>query len=128
MQAQINFNLKLDFQNQLDIEDVGNIAIEGINEAAGFYYYLLVFTSLGKTHFISYGPIVPDCSILLTNFVFNYTSIKYNDRKIEKLIGQWLNDKTKGISAATITTNDIVVENCIDIKDTIRNLLEGILN
>ena len=124
MQTQINFDSSLDFNKQLDIEDIGNLAIEAVNEDDGLYYYLLVFTRCGKTTIISYGPTIPDCEMLLGDFTFKYNTYKFNDEKIEKLISQWLNDRFKKIKAATIIDFETAISCCINTRDLIKTLIE----
>lgn len=112
-----DFNQERVAQSSLDVEDVGNVCIEGVNEE-GYFSYIIVKTSFGKTNIFTFGPIIPDLDQLVKNFSFNYTSMTYNQGKIVKLLFAWLNDNKKLTSAKIIEEDEALTAlpnfvNCI---------------
>lgn len=103
-------------QNSIDISDIGNFALEGINEKDGFYYYLLVKTSLGTSSIFSFGPVIPDVELLPENYTFSYQRTSCKDVKIKMLVSKWLNDYKRKITTANIITEDEFKNNIKDFK------------
>lgn len=112
-----DFNQEKVAQASLDVEDVGNVSIEGVNEE-GYFSYIIIKTTFGKTNIFTFGPIIPDLDELVKNFSFNYSSMTYNQGKIVKLIFSWLNDNKKLTSAKIIEEDEALLAlpnlvNCI---------------
>lgn len=103
-------------QNLIDIAELGNFALEGINEKDGLYYYLLVKTSLGTSSIFSFGPVVPDVELLPENYSFTYQRTPFKDTKMKMIVTKWLNDFKRKISVANIISEDEFVNNIRDIK------------
>lgn len=118
---QFDFANELKATNFIDIDNIGNFALEAINEDDGFYYYLLVKTSLGTATVTHYGPIVPDINRLPDNYSVNFERLKFNDKKMMMWINKWLNDKNRHITAAYIIEENQFKENYKDIKEYIEN-------
>lgn len=117
----IEFNSQYVPQNFLDIDSVGNVCIEAVDEEDGFYYYLLIKTSLGTSSIFQYGPVIPDLDQLPDNYSALYSRQNFNDRKILALIKQWLNDRYKRISSAKIVDEQIFLDNFRDITQVVRD-------
>lgn len=79
-------NIKFDNQyvpqNEIDIESVGNVCIEAINENDGLFYYLLIKTSLGTSSIFEYGPVVPDIDKLYDIYNISFIRQSYNEKKL----------------------------------------------
>lgn len=118
---QFDFANELKATNFIDIDNIGNFALEAINEEDGFYYYLLVKTALGAATIIHYGPIVPDVTRLPDNYSINFERLKFNDKKMALWINKWLNDKVKHITAAYIIEEAQFKGNYKDVKEYIEN-------
>ena len=69
-------------QNEIDIESVGNVCIEAINENDGLFYYLLIKTSLGTSSIFEYGPVVPDIDKLYDIYNISFIRQSYNEKKL----------------------------------------------
>lgn len=117
----IEFNSQYVPQNFLDIDSVGNVCIEAVDEEDGFYYYLLIKTSLGTSSIFQYGPIIPDLDQLPDNYSTLYSRQNFNDRKILAFIKQWLNDRYKRISSAKIVDERVFLDNFRDITQVVRD-------
>ena len=86
--------LKFEFDNQyvpqnfIEIENIGNVCIEAINENDGLFYYLLIKTSLGTTSIFEYGPVVPDIDKLFDNYNVSFNREQYNEKKLKIFISK----------------------------------------
>ena len=117
----IEFDNQYTPQNFIEIESVGNVCIEAINEDDGLYYYLLIKTSMGTTSIFEYGPIVPDIDKLFDSYVVSFNRMSYNEKKLNMFLNKWLNDKTKKITAAYVIDESKFLDNYKDITYTIKN-------
>ena len=117
-------NIKFDNQyvpqNEIDIESVGNVCIEAINENDGLFYYLLIKTSLGTSSIFEYGPVVPDIDKLYDIYNISFIRQSYNEKKLLLFISKWLNDKMKKITAAHVIDENKFLDNYKDICYTIK--------
>lgn len=104
----------------LDIEDLGNCAIEANNDD-GLFYYLLIETNLGFTKVFEYGPIQPDFHELPKSVKCTFDRIEYTEAKLSKIIQNFLNGGFKGITQAQIIDKDTLLDNCTDIIEYMRN-------
>lgn len=107
--------------NSIEIPEIGNFFLEGVDEENGLYYYLMVKTTLGTTSIMSYGPIVPDVALLPTTYQARFERIAFTEKKIKLWINKWLNDKEKNITAAYIIDQDKFVYNFRDLEGYMLN-------
>ena len=108
-------------QNFIEIESVGNVCIEAINESDGLYYYLLIKTSMGTTSIFEYGPVIPDIDKLFDTYIVSFNRMSYNEKKLNLFLKKWLNDKMKKITAAYVIEENKFLDNYKDIAYTINN-------
>lgn len=112
-------NIKFDNQyvpqNEIDVESVGNVCIEAINENDGLFYYLLIKTSLGTSSIFEYGPVVPDIDKLYDIYNISFTRQPYNDKKLLLFISKWLNDRMKKITCASVIDENKFLDNYKDM-------------
>ena len=106
-------------QNFIEIENIGNVCIEAINETDGLFYYLLIKTSLGTTSIFEYGPVIPDIDKLFDNYNVSFNREQYNEKKLKIFISKWLNDRMKKITAANKIEEKSFLDNYKDICYTI---------
>ena len=66
---------------------------------------------------MSYGPVVPDVQLLPDKYQVSFERLSFNDKKIAGLISKWLNDKSKGITAAYIIDQNKFFDNYRDLKE-----------
>lgn len=111
----IEFNNQYVPQNFIEIESVGNVCLEAINEDDGLYYYLLIKTSLGTTSIFEYGPIIPDIDKLFDIYHVSFTRQPFNEKKLNLFLKKWLNDRNKGITAAYVVDQNKFLDNYKDI-------------
>lgn len=78
----IEFNNQYVPQNFIEIESVGNVCLEAINEDDGLYYYLLIKTSLGTTSIFEYGPVIPDIDKLFDIYSVSFVRQPFNEKKL----------------------------------------------
>lgn len=81
-------------QNIVDIDNTGNFALEAQNDL-GMFWFLIVRTLLGNSEILSFGPIDIDSDKPLDSYECSYNNDEYNERKLNKTIRLWLNDRVK---------------------------------
>lgn len=111
----IEFNNQYVPQNFIEIESVGNVCLEAINEDDGLYYYLLIKTSLGTTSIFEYGPVIPDIDKLFDTYNISFIRQPFNEKKLNLFLKKWLNDRNKGITAAYVIEEKKFLDNYKDI-------------
>lgn len=79
------------FMQNIDIEDIGNVALRCSNEKMRDYY-IVVKTYLGKTAIISFGPLVSDIDALVDNMTLSFKKFDYKESTIEREIEKFIND------------------------------------
>lgn len=108
--------IKVQKQESIDIEDIGNCAIDAYNDL-GFNYVLIIKTKEGITEIVEYGPIIVDFDYPPANVQCTYTRSDFKQSKIQRTIQSFLNDGYKCITQAFE----------IDLKEAgskIRNLVD----
>lgn len=112
------YNEERVLQSSIDIDDIGNTAIEGTNDD-GYYYYLIIVTVLGETSIYTFGPLLPDLAELIEGYTFNFFSLDYKENKIEKIITRWLNDNKK-LTSAKIIDKQSAIDSLPNLEDIIQ--------
>lgn len=101
------FDNQMTPQNNIDIEDIGQCCLECSNEE-GYYYYIIIRTSMGITSIATCGPVVPDLEQLPNGYSTYLKKIEYREDKIAKEIKYFLNDKKKINQATEISFEDAI--------------------
>ena len=114
------FNQQLVPQSLVDIEEVGQVALEGINEE-GLFWYLIIKTSLGTTTIAECGPVVPDVDFLPDSYGTRLTRMPYKEDKLERYVNMWLNDRSKKLTEAKVIKVDDALDEFRDIGTYMRN-------
>lgn len=123
---EFEFNQQLMPQNILDIDEIGEFAIEASNDE-GYFYYLVVKTFIGISTFASCGPVIPDTDLLGDGFACSLTKCPYKEDKIAKAIKFWLNDKSKKLTDAKLIDIDEALSQFKDVAHYMKNLNEETL-
>lgn len=89
------------FMQNIDIEDIGNVALRCSNEKMRDYY-IVVKTYLGKTAIISFGPLVSDIDALVDNMTLSFKKFDYKESTIEREIEKFINDGRSFINKVEI--------------------------
>ena len=105
---------------QLDVDDIGNCAIEANNDE-GNYYYMVIETNLGFTKIFEYGPVQPDFNEMCKSVTCTFDRIEFNEKKISKRIYSFLNAPGKNITQAQIVDKEYALDGCKDIIEYMRN-------
>lgn len=105
---------------QLDVDDIGNCAIEANNDE-GNYYYMVIETNLGFTKIFEYGPVQPDFNEMCKSVTCTFDRIEFNEKKISKRIYSFLNAPGKNITQAQIVDKEYALDGCKDIIEYVRN-------
>ncbi len=101
METTFEYNAMQIYSNELKVESVGNICLRGIDSIKGLEHILYINTELGVSNVIELHGY--DKLMLSNNFTLKYTSMNYDDYKLEKMIEKFLNK-----SAVTFKQVDIL--------------------
>lgn len=123
--ATFEFNQQLTPQSLIDIDEIGEFAIEATNDE-GLFWYLIVRTSLGTTTVASCGPVVPDVPLLPSGYSSSLFRMEYKEPKIEKTITMWLNDRNKLLTSARLIDIDEAIDQFVDLRSYLHNYSEEI--
>lgn len=88
MDTEISYNLQQVLTETAYVKDVGNCALEAIDEK-GLSYFLVIKTVDGRTFILSFGPLIPDLIELPSSYSVSYVKQAYNDEKLAKFIQGW---------------------------------------
>lgn len=120
------FNQQLVPQSLINVESVGEFAIEAFNDE-GYFYYLIIKTLLGTCTIASCGPIIPDVNLLTSGLKICLDKCQYKEDKLAKTINFWLNDKSKKLTNARIIDIDEALDQFPDVALYMRSLSEETL-
>lgn len=118
--AYLEYDQELQFMNGIDIADIGKFAIEANNDE-GFFWYLIVRTSLGTTSIAECGPVIPDVELLPNNFKQSLIKMPFKEDKLIKAISFFLNDKSKKITKAVEISIEDALNQFRDMKSYLEN-------
>lgn len=118
---EFEFNNQLQAQNKIEIDNIGSFALEAVDEA-GLYYYYIIQTIMGQSIIASCGPILPDIDMIPSGFHINLYKMPYQEERLVKSINMFLNDKYKKIINAYEISIEDAIEQFRDLKDYLRNL------
>lgn len=119
MEAHIEYNNQPVSQGLLDVGQLSDLAIEASN-ADGYFFYLIVRTSLGTSTIVTCGPIEPDIQSLPSGYAVTLTKMRYNDSKVCGMVSKWLNDK-KAITDARVVPVDDALAQIRNVGEYMRN-------
>jgi hypothetical protein len=103
----------------IDVDDIGNFAIEATNNL-GETYYLVVLTTLGTSRIFEYGPIVLDIDLLPKSCNCSFKRTEFKDTKIKKTIENFLNNPYHKILQAKVIDYKEALNNCKSIIDEMK--------
>ena len=105
---------------ELEVEDIGDCAIEA-NDDIGNFYYLVIETNLGFTKIFEYGPVRPDFNEMCKSVECTFDRIEFNENKIRKRIQTFLNIPVRNITQAQIVEKEYALDGCKDIIEYMRH-------
>lgn len=114
------FNQQLLPQSLVDIQELGQFALEGINEE-GYFYYLVVRTSLGTVTLADCGPVVPDITLLPSGYQTSLERMPYKEDKVSRAINMWLNDRSKKLTEAKVIDIEEAIAQFRDLGEYLTN-------
>lgn len=122
---EFEFNQQLMPQNLLSVEQLGQCAIEGTNDD-GYYYYLIIRTTLGICTIAECGPVVPDVVMLPDSFTTKLSRLKCDEKKLTSFINRWLNDRSKLLTDAKCISVEDALSQFRDLKEYMENYSEEV--
>lgn len=121
MDTQIAFNRQEVLTQTAYVQDVGNCALEAIDDK-GLHHYLVIKTVDGQTFKLMFGPLLPDIIELPPGYAIAYTKEEYNDSKLAKFIQGWAAPK-KGPNFETVQQMEI--EAALDLYRDAKSYFEN---
>lgn len=119
---QFDYKRNIVLSESINIEDIGEFAIECSNED-GFYYYMITTTYLGYTHILTFGPIIPDMEKTPSGYSTYYKCISFKEETLIKDINKFITDTKKNISKITVVTKREAFSCLKDFSDIILKVL-----
>ena len=120
---QFEFNHQLLPQSILDVDEVGEFAVEAHNDL-GYYWYLVIRTILGTSIISTCGPVFPDIALLPSGFSMTLEKIPFKEEKLARTINFFLNDRKKGLTEARIIDVEDGINQFRELKDYLKDLRE----
>lgn len=116
----MNFEFDIEHiaNNSIEIDDIGNICLVGVNER-GLEYYLIIKSDLGIVQTIEYGPLQPDFEQLPPTVNYQYSRFEWNQVKVLNTIKSFLNNSKYALKQVEIISID-------EVKQLIRNMVDFI--
>lgn len=109
------------FIEKLNLKDIGNTIIEGIDHR-GIKYYLTIQTDLGFTRVCEFGPI-SDFLLDQKSFSFRFYKIEYKEVTLASVIEKFLQNTKYAIEKASeISFDELYKYNEINLIDFIKGL------
>lgn len=96
---------------ELNIDDIGNCAIESCN-ADGEYFYLIIVTKEGYSHIIEYGPYNPDFISPPSYLNYSFRYFMYSMPRLKKIIDTYLNNSLYHLNSAKLITIEEALSKC----------------
>ena len=122
--ANFKFGAETTYNNEIDIDDIGNVCIEAVDDAFQ-NYYLIIRTSLGVTTVVEYGPLVPDIELLPKTTKIEFKRFGFKEEAISKIISKFLSNRFKQkIESAYIIDYEDALDSGVNIFDYMRNYSE----
>jgi hypothetical protein len=101
----------------IDIENIGEVCISGVNAFIAQEYILIIKTEEGKSKIIQYGPRFIDLEIAPVNVSYTYNEIDYNQRKLITIIDKFINNPKFGISQVQLIELEEAVDRIKDLRE-----------
>lgn len=116
----MNFEFDIEHiaNNSIEIDDIGNICLVGVNERR-LEYYLIIKSDLGIVQTIEYGPLQPDFEQLPSNVDYRYSRFEWNQAKVLNTVKSFLNNSKYALKQVEIISID-------EVKQLIRNMVDFI--
>ena len=94
------------YTDSIEIESVGNCIIQSINDEADSWV-LKIKTELGFTYVLQAGPINLDFEKPGNSIFISKSSFEYNEKKLYKIIHDFINNPKHVITCVEIIDEDI---------------------
>ena len=112
---EFKFNKEETYLNYLDVDSVGNVAIEGFTDKDNVFFYLIISTTMGTSSVFQYGPTTKDDRQQF-NIASSLMTFEFNEKKLQKVISMFLSKMTD----ANIISKEEALSHCIDIKEYLK--------
>ena len=117
------YNGSVQYKDYLELEDNMNFALQAF-DADFLSYYLIVYTKMGFTSMLEYGPLSQEDDVVPEESHMKYTKFEANEKKVEEAIVKFLGPKKKLASHKKnpfdkTKTNKIVEVNQLSEKEVL---------
>lgn len=94
MAHEYGYNGTSQYSDYLELEDNMNFAIHAIDRDC-LNYYLVVYTNMGRTSILEYGPLSEEDDIVPEESTIKYSQIDSEEKKVDDIIRKFLGPKKK---------------------------------
>lgn len=128
MNSQFEYNAQLVLIGSIKVEDIGNCALEAIDDRGG-YYYFISYTKEGISDIVTFGPVVPDIAALPKTYKSSYSRDSYTDAKMKSAISKWIIGG-KGINFISVTQikHEEAIAQCRLATDSMSLRMSGVIS
>ena len=103
------------YMDSIDIDDIGNCIIQVFNDE-GREWLMSINTKLGWTKIKTFGPFILDSNQMDINFYYSTNEFEYKEKKIYKVIDDFINNPKKQITQIFIIDEGIFNEKLLSIS------------
>lgn len=108
--------IKIQKESSIDIEDIGNCALDVFNDLA-FEWILLIHTKEGVTEIVEFGPLIADLEYPPATVNYSYERMNFSESKLRTRISRFLNDGYRSVTQAFEITQQ-------EAKEKMKNLVD----
>ena len=102
--------------DSIDIDDIGNVCLRCSNDDCR-EWFLKIKAELGWCEIREYGPLEIDSEVVDFSFSFYYNKFEFNEKKLYKIINDFLNNPKKSITCVDIISEDEFSNRLGEIKN-----------
>lgn len=105
--------------DSIEVDDIGNVYLRASNDDAK-EWYMSIKTSLGWTEVKQFGPLKIDQNEFDYFFNFFYQKFEFSEKKLFKLIDDFINNSKKSITIAEVISKDEFEDKLMEVANGIR--------
>ena len=94
------------YMDSIEIDSIGNCTLQAVNDTADCWV-LLISTELGSCKVLQAGPINLDFEEVSPNCYVSKSSFEYNEKRLHKIINDFINNPRYNITSVEIIEPDI---------------------
>lgn len=105
--------------DSIEVEDLGNVCLRASNDNAD-EWLMSIKTSLGWSEVKQFGPLKIDSEGFGFYFNFSFQKFEYSEKRLYKLIDDFINNPKKSITIAEIISEEDFDSKLMEVSNGIR--------